>query len=160
MLLIRSNATLTFVAIGFLLIFGLILQRAFRSIRPIFRDRGKINAEVTGRLTETLGGVRIVKGFHAEDREAAVFEAGAMRLFENVRKTLLATSTIGLTSTLLMGIVSATVMILGGRLWIQSDDIENSSTTLMLGLRLLSSDRQHRNANPEAFAALIACTKC
>jgi len=118
-LLIRINATLTFVALGFLLIFGLILQRAFRSIRPIFRDRGKINAEVTGRLTETLGGVRIVKGFHAEDREAAVFEAGAMRLFENVRRTLLATSTIGLTSTLLMGIVSATVMILGGRLLIQ-----------------------------------------
>jgi len=74
-LLIRINATLTFVAIGFLLIFGLILQRAFKSIRPIFRDRGKINAEVTGRLTETLGGIRIVKGFHAEDREAAVFYA-------------------------------------------------------------------------------------
>ena len=118
-LLIRINATLTFVALGFLLVFGLILQRAFKSIRPIFRERGKINAEVTGRLTETLGGIRIVKGFHAEEREAAVFAAGAMRLFENVRRTLLATSTIGLTSTLLMGIVSATVMIVGGRLLIQ-----------------------------------------
>src|SRR5437867_2497910 len=69
-----------------------------------------------GRLTESLGGVRIVKGFHAEQREAAVFEAGAMRLFENVRKTLFATSVIGLTSTLLMGIVSITVMVVGGRL--------------------------------------------
>lgn len=118
-LLIRINSTLTFVAIGFLVIFGLILQRAFKSIRPIFRERGKINAEVTGRLTETLGGVRVVKGFHAEEREAAVFAAGAMRLFENVRRTLLATSTIGLTSTLLMGIVSATVMIVGGRLLIR-----------------------------------------
>jgi len=118
-LLIRINATLTFVALGFLLVFGLILQKAFRSIRPIFRERGKINAEVTGRLTETLGGIRIVKGFHAERREAAVFEAGAMRLFENVRKSLLATSTIGLASTLLMGIVSATVMLVGGRLLIQ-----------------------------------------
>jgi subfamily B ATP-binding cassette protein MsbA len=118
-LLIRINSTLTFVAIGFLVIFGLILQRAFKSIRPIFRERGKINAEVTGRLTETLGGVRVVKGFHAEEREAAVFAAGAMRLFENIRRTLLATSTIGLTSTLLMGIVSATVMIVGGRLLIR-----------------------------------------
>ena len=118
-LLIRINATLTSIALGFLLVFGVILQRAFKSIRPIFRERGKINAEVTGRLTETLGGIRIVKGFHAEEREAAVFAAGAMRLFENVRRTLLATSTIGLTSTLLMGIVSATVMIVGGRLLIQ-----------------------------------------
>ena len=64
-LLIRINATLTFVALGFLLIFGVVLQRAFKSIRPIFRERGKINAEVTGRLTETLGGIRVVKGFHA-----------------------------------------------------------------------------------------------
>ena len=118
-LLVRINATLTFVAIGFLLVFGVILQRAFRSIRPIFRERGKINAEVTGRLTETLGGIRIVKGFHAEAREAAVFESGAMRLFENVRRSLFATSTIGLTSTLLMGIVSATVMVIGGRLLIR-----------------------------------------
>ena len=118
-LLIRINATLTFVAIGFLLIFVIVLQRAFRSIRPIFRERGKINAEVTGRLTETLGGIRVVKGFHAEEREAAVFAGGAMRLFENVRRSLLATSTIGLASTLLMGIVSATVMIVGGRLLIQ-----------------------------------------
>jgi subfamily B ATP-binding cassette protein MsbA len=118
-LLINSNATLTLVALSFLMVFGLILRRAFKHIRPIFRERGKINAEVTGRLTETLGGVRIVKGFHAEEREAAVFEAGAMRLFENVRRSLMATSTISLTSTLLMGIVSATVMMIGGRLLIQ-----------------------------------------
>ena len=118
-LLIRINATLTFVAVGFLLIFGGVLQRAFKFIRPIFRERGKINAEVTGRLTETLGGIRVVKGFHAEEREAAVFASGAMRLFENVRRTLLATSAISLTSTLLMGIVSGTVMIVGGRLLIR-----------------------------------------
>ena len=118
-LLVRINSTLTFVALGFLAVFGLILRKAFKSIRPIFRERGKINAEVTGRLTETLGGVRIVKGFHAEGREAAVFESGVMRLFENVRQSLFATSTIGLTSTLLMGVVSATVMVIGGRLLIQ-----------------------------------------
>jgi ABC-type multidrug transport system fused ATPase/permease subunit len=115
-LLLRINVTLTVMALGFLVIFGFILRKAFKSIRPIFRERGKINAEVTGRLTESLGGVRIVKGFHAEDREAAVFETGAFRLFENVRKTLSAGSIISFTSTLLMGVVSITVMIVGGRL--------------------------------------------
>src|SRR5436309_7018612 len=120
-LLLRINLTLTFVALAFLLVFGVILRRAFGSIRPIFRERGKINAEVTGRLTESLGGVRVVKGFHAEAREAAVFQAGAMRLFENVRKTLFATSIIGLASTLLMGIVSVTVMIVGGGLLLRNE---------------------------------------
>src|SRR5262245_43683386 len=91
-LLLKINAPLTFMAIGFLLAFGLILRKAFKHIRPIFRERGKINAEVSGRLTESLGGVRVVKGFHAEAREAATFEAGAMRLFENVRQTLFAQS--------------------------------------------------------------------
>src|SRR5262245_51215786 len=115
-LVLKINATLTVFALGFLAVFGVVLQKAFRSIRPIFRERGKINAEVTGRLTESLGGVRVVKGFHAETREASVFEAGALRLFENVRKTLFATSMIGLASTLLMGVVSITVMIVGGRM--------------------------------------------
>src|SRR5437868_9621596 len=79
-LVLKINATLTLVAIAFIVVFGFILRKAFKSIRPIFRERGKINADVTGRLTESLGGVRIVKGFHAEERESAVFEAGAMRL--------------------------------------------------------------------------------
>jgi subfamily B ATP-binding cassette protein MsbA len=115
-LLVRISPTLTFVGLGFMAVFSLILRKAFKSIRPIFRERGKINAEVTGRLTESLGGVRIVKGFHAEDREAVVFEAGALRLLENVRRTLLASSTISLISTVLMGAVSVTVMVLGGRM--------------------------------------------
>jgi ABC-type multidrug transport system fused ATPase/permease subunit len=118
-LLLRINAMLTIVALSFVAVFGVILRTAFKSIRPIFRERGKINAEVTGRLTESLGGVRIVKGFHAEDREAVVFEGGALRLFENVRRTLFATSVISLASTLLMGTVSITIMVLGGRLILQ-----------------------------------------
>src|SRR5205085_8408626 len=77
-LLLKINAPLTFMAVGFLVVFGLILRKAFKHIRPIFRERGKINAEVSGRLTESLGGIRVVKGFHAEKREAATFEAGAM----------------------------------------------------------------------------------
>jgi len=115
-LLLKLNTGLTFIALGFLLVFGLVLRKAFKSMRPIFRERGKINAEVTGRLTESLGGVRIVKGFHAEQREATVFEAGAFRLFENVRQTLFAGSVISLVSTLLMGVVSITVMVVGGRM--------------------------------------------
>src|SRR5437588_1470397 len=120
-LLLKINAPLTFMAVGFLVVFGLILRKAFKHIRPIFRERGKINAEVSGRLTESLGGVRVVKGFHAEEREAATFEAGAMRLFENVRKTLFAQSGISFVSTLLMGIVSVTVMIVGGRMLARGD---------------------------------------
>jgi len=115
-LLMRINTTLTFTAIGFLSVFGVILLKAFTTIRPIFRERGKINAEVTGRLTESLGGVRVVKGFHAEEREATVFAAGAARLFDNVRKSMFAQSAIGLTATLLMGLVSVTVMLIGGNL--------------------------------------------
>lgn len=120
-LLLTINATLTFMALGFLLLFGLVVRKAFSSIRPIFRERGRINAEVTGRLAESLGGIRVVKGFHAEAREAKTFYQGAMRLFENVRRTLFATSVIGLVSTLLMGIVSVTVMIVGGRMLLRGD---------------------------------------
>lgn len=134
-LLLRLNVTLTIVALGFLATFGLVLRKAFKKIRPIFRERGKINAEVTGRLTESLGGVRVVKGFHGEEREAAVFESGALKLFENVRQSLYATSVVGLISTLLMGVVSVTVMIVGGRMLLsQSMSIGDfASFTLLLG---------------------------
>ena len=115
-LLLRINAVLTFTILVFLAVFGLLLAKAFTSIRPIFRERGRIQAEVTGRLAESLGGVRIVKGFHAESREAATFTAGALRLFENVSKTLTATSIMSMSGTLLMGIVSVTVMVVGARM--------------------------------------------
>jgi len=115
-LLMNSNATMTLMAIGFMAVFALILGRAFSKIRPIFRERGRINAEVTGRLTESFGGIRIVKGFHAEEREADVFSTGAGRIFENVRKSMTATAVVSMASTLLMGVVSVTVMIVGGRL--------------------------------------------
>ncbi len=115
-LLLRINAMLTLSILIFLGIFGALVSKAFSFIRPIFRERGKINAEVTGRLAESLGGIRIVKGFHAESREAATFAEGALRLFENVRKTLTATSLVSMGGTLLMGIVSVTVMVVGARL--------------------------------------------
>ena len=96
-----------------LLIFGLILQRAFSVIRPIFRERSKINAEVTGRLTESLGGVRVIKGYHAEDSEARVFAEGAGRLLRNVISSLTAQSLMSLASTAVLGMVGALVMYLG-----------------------------------------------
>jgi subfamily B ATP-binding cassette protein MsbA len=114
--LIRINPYLTVFALVFLALFGVIMRSAVGKVRPMFRERSVINAEVTGRLTESLGGVRVVKGFHAEAREAEVFGSGAMRLFDNVRKTLFAQSTISFASTILMGIVTVTVMLVGGRM--------------------------------------------
>ncbi len=113
--LIHISPIMTAIAFGFLLVFGVGLRKAFQTIRPIFRERGKINAEVTGRLTESLGGVRVVKGYHAEAREHEVFAVGLERLLQNVFRTLTATSLLGLSSAMLMGVVGAIVMFMGSR---------------------------------------------
>jgi subfamily B ATP-binding cassette protein MsbA len=113
--LMRISAVMTGIAFGFLLVFGIGLRKAFQTIRPIFRERAKINAEVTGRLTESLGGVRVVKGYHAEAREHEVFSGGVERLLQNVFKTLTATSVMSLSSSTLMGIIGAIVMFMGTR---------------------------------------------
>src|SRR5690348_4959238 len=113
--LLRTSALMTGVAFSIIVIFGLWISRAFKTIRPIFRARPKITAEVTGRLTESLGGVRVVKGYHAEEREEKVFAAGVQRLLENVLKTLTATSLMGMSATVLLGLVSAVVMFFGAR---------------------------------------------
>ena len=112
-ILLRISVTMTAIAFAVLLVFGVGLNKAFKTIRPIFRARPKINAEVTGRLTESLGGVRVVKGYHAEEREEKVFAGGVQRLLDNVLKTLTATSLMGLSATALMGMVSAIIMLLG-----------------------------------------------
>jgi ABC-type multidrug transport system fused ATPase/permease subunit len=114
-ILLRTSTLMTLVAFAVLVSFALFLNKAFASIRPIFRARPKINAEVTGRLTESLGGVRVVKGYHAEDREEQVFANGAQRLLDNVLKTLTTTSLMSLSGASLMGIVSAIIMYLGAR---------------------------------------------
>ena len=113
--LMRISTVMTLIAFAFLAVFGVGLRKAFKTIRPIFRERSKINAEVTGRLTESLGGVRVVKGYHAEEREHNVFSAGVERLLQNVFKTLTATSLMSLTSSSLMGLVGAIVMFMGTR---------------------------------------------
>lgn len=114
-ILLRTSVLMTGVAFAVLLIFSGGLNWAFKTIRPIFRARPKITAEVTARLTETLGGVRVVKGYHAEAREEKVFAAGVQRLLDNVLKTLTATSLMSLSATTLMGLVSAAMMLLGAR---------------------------------------------
>jgi ABC-type multidrug transport system fused ATPase/permease subunit len=111
--LLRISVTMTVIAFAVLLVFGAGLNKAFATIRPIFRARPKITAEVTGRLTESLGGVRVVKGYHAEGREEKIFSGGVQRLLDNVLKTLTATSLMSLSASALMGLVSAVVMFMG-----------------------------------------------
>jgi subfamily B ATP-binding cassette protein MsbA len=113
--LIKLSYQMTLVTFAILLVFGLILQTAFKTIRPIFRERAKINAEVTGRLTESLGGVRVVKGYHAEASEARVFAGGVDRLLKNVISSLTAQSLMSLASTAVLGVVGTLVMYLGAR---------------------------------------------
>jgi ABC-type multidrug transport system fused ATPase/permease subunit len=113
--LMRISSQMTLIAVGSLALFGAFLAKAFSTIRPIFRERGKINAEVTGRLTESLGGVRVIKGYHAEEREEGVFAAGVHRLLDNVMRTLTATSVMSLSASVLLGIVGAATMYVGAR---------------------------------------------
>jgi ABC-type multidrug transport system fused ATPase/permease subunit len=112
--LIKMNAVMTFVVLVPVSIFAIVMMKAFGHIRPIFKNRGKINAEVTGRLTETLNGVRVIKGFNAEKQESEIFEKGVEKLYLNVKKSLTATAIITNSSTLLIGLASAGIMGVGG----------------------------------------------
>ncbi|MGC8548394.1 MAG: ABC transporter ATP-binding protein [Acidobacteriaceae bacterium] len=113
--LLYTSRNMTLIVFGVVALFVIVLQKAFSTIRPIFRERGRINAEVTGRLTESLGGVRVVKGYHAEEREAKTFSLGVDRLLQNVISSLTATSLLSFASTTVLGVVGGLVMLLGGR---------------------------------------------
>ncbi len=113
--LMRISPKMTLIALASLAVFGGFLSKAFATIRPIFRERGKLNAEVVGRLNESLGGVRVIKGYHAEEREEAVFTAGVRKLLENVMRTLTATSVMSLSASVLLGLVGAATMYIGAR---------------------------------------------
>ena len=119
-ILLYINPMITLIAVLPLLLFGVISLKAFAIIRPIFRNRGKINAEVTGRLTESLGGIRVIKGFNAETQEISVFQEGVDRLFRNVKKSLTTTSLVTSAATLLLGITSVLIMGVGGNLIIEN----------------------------------------
>ena len=109
------NWRLTSVTLVALIVFGSVLAVAFSRLRPVFRERGKINAEVTGRLGETLGGIRIVKAYGVERREQIVFAKGVHRLFRNVAKAVVGVSAVGSLATLIMGIIGALMIVLGGQ---------------------------------------------
>jgi len=113
-ILIKLNPWMTLFVFVPISIFGVIALKAFKFIRPVFRKRGKINAEVKGRLTETLSGVRVIKAFNAEDQENKVFEKGVDQLFQNVKKSLTATALMTSSSTFLLGIASTGIMGMGG----------------------------------------------
>ncbi len=120
-ILIKLNAWMTLFVFIPLSIFGIIALKAFKYIRPIFRTRGKINAEVTGRLTETLAGVRVIKAFNAEEQENVAFEKGVDRLFQNVKKSLTATALMTSSSTFLIGVATTGIMGIGGYYMIISE---------------------------------------
>lgn len=119
-ILIGMNAKLTAFVVVPVIIFGLIAMKAFAYLRPIFRKRGQLNAEVTGRLTETLSGVRVIKGFGAELQETESFESGVRSLYENVKQTLTATAVVTSSATfLLAGVASTGILGIGGYYIIQ-----------------------------------------
>jgi len=113
-ILLSMNFKLTLGTVGLLLIFAGALAIAFKKLRPIFRKRGEINAEVTGRLNESLGGIRLVKTYVAEEREEGVFGEGVDRLFRNIASTITGTSLVGAISTLIVGGVGVMILWIGG----------------------------------------------
>ena len=157
-ILIRINAQMTLFVLVPVLIFALIALKAFGYIRPIFRARGKINAEVTGRLTETLNGIRVIKGFNAETQEQHVFEKGVDELFQNVKKSLTATAFMTSSSTFLLGLASAGIMGMGGYFIMKNTMTygEFVSFTLFLGFMIAPIVQMSNIGSQltEAFAGL------
>jgi len=123
-ILLALNLKLTAIALSILSLFGLILLYAFKTLRPLFRERSKINAEVSGRLTESFSGIRVVKAYRAERREALVFSKGVHRLFRNVAKTMTGFSAVTAFSTILFGAISVSI------LWVGSNDVLAGKMTM------------------------------
>ena len=118
-ILIKINPWMTLFVFIPLSVFAVVALKAFKYIRPIFRTRGKINAEVTGRLTETLAGVRVIKAFNAEAQEQVVFEKGVDKLYQNIKKSLTATAFMTSASAFLIGVATTGIMGIGGYYMIQ-----------------------------------------
>jgi subfamily B ATP-binding cassette protein MsbA len=157
-LLININPMMTLYVLGPILLFAIIALKAFGYIRPIFRKRGVINAEVTGRLTESLNGVRVIKGFNAEEQENKTFEDGAERLFLNVKKSLTSTALVTSSATFLLGIASTGIMGIGGYLIAYGDMTfgEFLAFTLYLGFMIAPIVQMSNIGSQltEAFAGL------
>lgn len=157
-LLIRISPLMTATVLVPVAIFGFIAMRAFSSIRPIFRERGAINAEVIGRLTETLNGVRVIKGFNAEKSETNIFEKGVDRLFQNVKKSLTATSFVTSAGSFLLGAASCAIMGIGAYKIVNSSMTTGDflSFTLFLGFMIAPIIQMSNIGSQltEAFAGL------
>lgn len=157
-LLIQISPLMTALVLVPVLVFGVIALKAFSYIRPIFRTRGVINADVTGRLTETLNGVRIIKGFNAEEQENLAFERGVARLFQNVRQSLTSTALITSSATFLLGLASTGIMGIGGWLMMEGDLTEGQflAFTLYLGFMIAPIVQMSNIGSQltEAFAGL------
>ena len=157
-LLIRISPLMTLYVLVPVMIFGLISLKAFAYIRPIFRERGVINAEVTGRLTETLNGIRVIKGFNAESQEIKTFEAGVEKLFLNVKKSLTSTSLVTSSATFLLGLASTSIMGIGSYMIMEGDLTFGDfvSFTLYLGFMIAPIVQMSNIGSQltEAFAGL------
>src|SRR6267142_288943 len=157
-LLIQISPWMTLYVLVPVLVFGLISLKAFAYIRPVFRERGVITAEVTGRLTETLSGVRVIKGFNAEAQEIKTFESGVEKLFLNIKKSLTSTSLVTSSASLLLGLASTGIMGIGGYLIMQHQLTvgEFLSFTLYLGFMIAPIVQMSNIGSQltEAFAGL------
>jgi len=156
--LVRIDPVMTALSIIPLAAFGVVSTRAFSTLRPAFRERGRIRADVSGRLTEALGGIRIIKGFHAVEKEGEIFQQGVLRIFDNVRTTLTTSSAVTSLGTFFVGAASVLIMGYGGRLIVQGQLTLGDlfSFTLFLGF-LVSPIVQMANIGTqmtEAFAGL------
>ena len=157
-LLVRVSLVMTLLALVPLAAFAFVSTKAFQKLRPAFRERGAIRAEVVGRLTESLGGIRVIKGFHAVDKEGEIFYAGVIRIFENVKTTLKTSSLVTSLGALFVGLAGVLVMGYGGYLVIQDQLTvgELFMFTILLGF-LVAPVVQMANIGTqmtEAFAGL------
>jgi len=157
-LLINISGKMTLFVLTPVLLFAIIALKAFGYIRPIFRKRGVINSEVKGRLTETLNGVRVIKGFNAEDQENISFEKGVDRLFQNVKKSLTATAIMTSSSVFLLGLASVGIMGIGGAMIIEGTLTTGDflAFTLLLGFMIAPIVQMSNIGSQltEAFAGL------
>lgn len=157
-LLIKISAMMTLYVLLPVALFAVVAAKAFTYIRPIFKKRGVLNAEVTGRLTETINGVRVIKGFNAEEQENNTFEKGVEQLFLNVKQSLTSTAIITSSATLLLGFASAGIMGIGGYMIINGELTfgEFLSFTLYLGFMIAPIVQMSNIGSQltEAFAGL------
>ncbi len=152
--LIYINPLMTLFVLLPMSIFGAITLKAFSIIRPVFRERGKINAEVTGRLTETLNGIRVIKGFNAEQQEMKVFEHGVDQLFQNVKKSLTSTSFVTSSGTFLVGLASVGIMGLSGYFNLSAGDFLQFTMFMVFMIAPIVQMSNIGSQLTEAFAGL------